>query len=183
MVTSERYNHTLQFLYVRQIERSFYYTDPKVEVSFDDDRVCSEVMLKKVPLRGILHFLSTDDGYIDVYENGEFYYRKALPAGEKTRITDIKQSSKICVYAGQELLIEICVAQLGNRVKTRGCNNLPKWIGRKVPFPRRYGWVLETLDEHSELYERTLLALKQGEIPQDGWNILQMVMEEHGDEF
>ena len=183
MVTSERYNHTLQFLYVRPIERSFYYTDPKVEVSFDDDQVCSEAMLKKVPLRGILHFLSTDDGHIDVYENGEFYYRKALPAGEKIRITDIKQNSKICVYAGQELLNEICVAPPENRVKTREPNNLPNWIGRKVPFPRRYAWVLEALDEHSELYERTLLALKQGEIPLDGMNTLQTVMEEHGDVF
>lgn len=183
MVTSERYNHTLQFLYVRPIERSFYYTDPKVEVSFDDDQVCSEVMLKKVPLRGILHFLSTDDGHIDVYENEEFYYRKTLPAGEKTRITDIKQNSKICVYAGQELLTELYIAPPVMRTEARRHDNLPDWIGRKVPFPRRYSWILEALDEHSELYEKTLLALKQGEIQQDGWNTLQMVMEEHGDVF
>lgn len=183
MVTSERYNHTLQFLYVRPIERSFYYTDPKVEVSFDDDQVCSEVMLKKVPLRGILHFLSTDDGHIDVYENEEFYYRKALPAGEKTRITDIKLNSRICIYAGQELLTKIRIAPSENRTEARRHDSLPIWIGRKVPFPRRYAWILEALDEHSELYERTLLALKQGEIPQDGWNTLQIVMEEHGDVF
>lgn len=183
MVTSERYNHTLQFLYVRPIERSFYYTDPKVEVSFDDDQVCSEVMLMKVPLRGILHFLSTDDGHIDVYENEEFYYRKALPAGEKTRITDIKQNSKICVYAGQELLTELYIDPPVKRTEARRHDHLPNWIGRKVPFPRRYAWILETLDERSELFERTLLALKQGEIPQDGWNALQMVMEEHRDVF
>lgn len=183
MVTSERYNHTLQFLYVRPIERSFYYAAPKVEVSFDDDQVCSEVMLKKVPLRGILHFLSTDDGHIDVYENEEFYYRKVLSAGEKTRITDIKQDSKICVYAGQELLTELNIAPPENRTEVRRYDNLPIWIGRKVPFPRRYAWILEALDEHSELYERMLISLKQGEIPQDGWNALQMVMEEQRDVF
>lgn len=183
MVTSERYNHTLQFLYVRPIGRSFCYTDPKVDVSFDDDQVCTEVLLKKVPLRGILHFLSTDDGHIDFYENEEFYYRKPLPTGEKIRITDIKQNSKICVYAGQELLTTICIASPENRTKRRKCNNLSNWIGRKVPFPRRYAWVLETLDECSELFERTLLALKKGEIPQDGWNTLQKVMEENRDVF
>ena len=161
MVTSERYNHTLQFLYVRSIERDYHYTDPKVEVSYDDDQVCAEVSLKKVPLRGILHFLSTDDGHIDVYENDEFYYRKPLPAGEKIRITEIKQ----------------------NRTETKRYDNLPNWVGRKVPFPRRYAWILERLDEHSELFERTFLALKQGAIPQDGWNTLQIVMEEHRDVF
>lgn len=119
MVTSERYNHTLQFLYVRPIERSFCYTNPKVDVSFDDDQVCTEVLLKKVPLRGILHFLSTDDGYIDIYENEEFYYRKLLPTGEKTRITDIKQNSKICVYAGKELFTELYVALPVNRTEAR----------------------------------------------------------------
>lgn len=183
MVTSERYNHTLQFLYVRPIEQSFCYTDPKVGVSFDDNQKCIEALLKKVPLRGILHFLSTDDGHIDVYENEEFYYRKRLPAGEKTRITDIKQNSKICVYAGQELLTEICVAPPKSRTKTRR-NDLPTWIGRKVPFPRRYAWILETIDENSELFERTFLALKRGEIPLDGWNTLQqMVMEEQRNVF
>lgn len=180
MVTRERYNHTLQFLYVRSIERSFYYTSPKVDISFDDDQVCTDVLLKKVPLRGILHFLSTDDGHVDVYENEELYYRKALPAGEKTRITDIKQNDKICVYAGKELLTELCIAPPENRTEDRKHDNLPNWIGRKVPFPRKYAWILESLDERSELFERTLLALKQGEIPQDGWNTLQMIMEEHG---
>ena len=183
MVTSERDNHTLQFLYIRPIEQSILYTNPKVDVSFDDNQECTEALLEKVPLRGILHFLSTDDGHIDVYENEEFYYRKLLPAGEKTRITDIKQNSKICVYVGQELLTEICVAPPEKRTETRRYDNLPNWIGRKVPFPRRYAWILETLDEGSELFERTLLALKQGEIPQDGWNTLQMIMEEQRNVF
>ncbi|MEJ1730709.1 hypothetical protein SMA90_30755, partial [Escherichia coli] len=96
-----------------------------------------------------------------------FYYRKTLPAGEKTRITDIKQNSKICVYAGQELLTELYIAPPVMRTEARRHDNLPDWIGRKVPFPRRYSWILEALDEHSELYEKTLLALKQGEIQQD----------------
>lgn len=32
-------------------------------------------------------------------------------------------------------------------------------------------------------FQITILALKQGEIPQDGWNTLQMVMEEHRNVF
>lgn len=183
MVTSERYNHTLQFLYVRPIERSFYYSEPKVDITFDDDKACADNLLKTVPFRGVLHFTSTDDGYIDVYENGEFFYRKPLPAGAKTRITDIKRNSRLCVYAGQELLTVISIAQPNNRSESSNISDLPDWIGRKRPFPRRYAWVLEMLDEHSELYKRTLLALKQGEIPQDGWNALQMVMEEHQNVF
>lgn len=177
MVTSERYNHTLQFLYIRPIERNFYYTDPHVEISFDDDQACTETLLQKIPLRGILHFLSTDDGYIDVYVNEEFCYRKPISAGEKTRITDIKRNSRICVYAGQELLSEIHIVPLKKKEDQENLAVLPIWVGKKIPFPRRYAWVLEKLDDSSELYERTLLALKRGEIPQDGWYTLQMVME------
>lgn len=183
MVTSERYNHTLQFLYIRPMDRSFHSEDPKVDISFDDGQVCTEVLLKKVPLRGILHFCATDDGHIDVYEREEFYYRKQLPADEKTRITDIKQNSKIRVYAGKELLAELCIAPPEKKLEPGDYDTLPGWVGRKVPFSRRYAWVLEHLDEHSELFARTLLALKQGEIPQDGWNTLQMIMEEHRDVF
>ena len=181
MVTSERYNRTLQFLYVRSIDRSFYYTDPKVSVSYDDDEPCEDTLLKNVPLRGVLHFLSEDDGYIDVYQDEEFFYRKPLPAGEKTRIIDINCNSRICVFVGHELLSEIVVAC--PKINSPGSSKLPEWIGRRIPFPRKYAWVLERMDEQSELYERTVLALRQGEIPLDGWNTLRTVMEGMCDVF
>lgn len=177
MVTSERYNHTLQFMYIRPMERESCYMAPKVEVSFDDEQPCTENVLRTVPLRGILHFFCTDDGYIDVYQNNAFYYRKSLLSGEKTRITEIKRNSRICIYVGLELLAELKIAPQAHKGEVFKLEALENWHGRNVPFPKKYAWVLELMDKQSELYRRTLLALNRGEIPLDGWNAIQMMME------
>lgn len=183
MVTSERYHHTLQFMYVRPIEHEFNYSSPKLEIRFDDEQPCTDTQLNSVPVRGTLHFLASDDGYIDIFENDEFCYRKILQAHEETRVTEIKYNSRLLAYIGLELISEITIATPNQKRQSIQYSDLPTWYGRKIPFPKKYAWVLNGIDESSELYHRIQSALHQGTIPQDGWNTIQMMMEGNRNAF
>ena len=179
MVTNERYNQTLQFMYVRPIERHLIYSTPELEVSLDNGELCSDTAFEKVPLRGILHFKASDDGAIDVYEEDEFLYRKNLAAGERTRITDLKKRMRLTVRIGLEHAIEVTIMPKRPENIQLAPSVPALWCGPMVRFPRRYAWILTQLEPKSELYNKTMLALLQGSIPKDGLQMLQQRIEEN----
>lgn len=178
MVMSERYSHTLKNIYIRSIDRTFYDVSPTLEVYSDDKKPCVDTLLSKIPPGGILHFAPSDDGYIDVYEDEDFSYRKCISAGKLTRITEIKKNTRICIFLGFELLREILIAPQPAKSAMLQVNHMPNWHGRIRPFPQRYAWILGYLNKESELYQRVYRALQRGEIPQDGWHALQMLLED-----
>lgn len=178
MVTSERYNQTLNFLYLCPMERTFHSEEPGVEIVDDDGRPCEDARLAKVPARGMLHLTPTDDGSVDVFDGEEFLYRKKLPAGVRSRITDLRANMRLRIRIGMELLRDVEIAPKPERAVQRlGGNSLPRWSGRMVPFPTRYAWILDRVDANSELYARIKSALRQGRIPRDGLIAIQRMME------
>ena len=182
MVTNERYNQTLQFMYVRPIDRQLTYSTPELEVSLDNGEMCTEFVFCKVPMRGILHFAGSDDGAIDVYEHDEFLYRKKLSAGEKTRITDLKKGMCIKVQIGLEVVAEVSIVPHKSDKRTNRQLLPASWSGPLVAFPQRYAWILAKFDPASELYMRTMLALQKGSIPKEGMRMLQQIMEGETDD-
>lgn len=179
MVTNERYNHTLQFLYVRPIDRQIVYQTPQIDVFFDDGQPCTDTELDELPLRGVLHFSPSDDGFVTVFDGDDPRYRMKIHAGEKTRITDLKRGTKLDVHIGLECVLSLAIKLKAPKIHMHAQQELGSWHGPQVAFPHRYAWLLEHIDNGTELYRRVQLALQQGAIPRDGLQMLQQMMEEN----
>ncbi len=171
MVSTTRYSQRLSFLYIRPWESSPGLTEPDLQVLDDKDREVADE-LQAVPARGIIRVLSEVDAVVDVEDEDGFLYRAEVTAGQETRIQDLKRGMRIIIRQGLEVLRTI---EIGVRKKQEigaESESIPLWVGRLVPMPRRYAWVLERMDRSGELYRRTAQALKDGSIPLDGLKAL-----------
>lgn len=176
MVSTSRYNQRLRFLYIRPWEASSGYFDPDFRVLDDQDREIPDE-LKTIPPRGIIRILSEVDATVNVEDQDGFLYRMDVTAGQEARLQELKRGMRITIRQGMEILRKI---EIGTQKKQKTVINeeaLVPWRGRLVPMPRRYAWVLTKMDHSGELYRRTTKALKDGEIPLDGLQVLNKIAE------
>lgn len=171
MVSTARYNQRLSFLYIRSLETSRVYYEPKLQILDDLDR---EVMdeLNAAPLRGILRIISDVDTLVDVEDEDGFLYRVEVAAGQESRIQNIKCGMRLVVRHGLDILRKIKIG-IGKKPRVEIIEeSLPPWRGKLVPMPSRYAWILMKMDRSGELFRRTEKALREGMIPLDGLRLL-----------
>ena len=179
MVCSERYSRAMTCLYIIPLEASQIPDAPALTLHTDKGEVITTDTLEKPPAHGNLHILSEVDGSVEVFDRQGFFYRKALKGNVEQRMIDLKRGHRLVIRQGLDVVRTLMIGRAENKPED---SPPPQWVMPEVPFPRRYAGILAKLPPNSELYKRTLKALRRGSIPRDGMAALQKLMEDLKDE-
>lgn len=175
MICAERYSQTLQCLYIRPPITPQFSKSENIRITDGNDREISDMVLKKIPAGKMLRFLSPVDGTITVSDKNGFCYRRPMPGGQETRITDLRHGMRITLRQGCSVVRDISINDPVSL--SSGFEDVPLWRGPLVPFPRRYAGILNLVPDSSPLRQRIEQALKNEWIPKDGYTQLLKLLE------
>lgn len=178
MVCAERYSQRQKCLYIRPLDTPAKTAEYPLSLSDDDGKDIDVEVLSGVPIRGILRIISDVDGFVDVVDEGGFYYRKHFKAREEIRLIDLRKHMRLTIRQGLDIVRRIEIAS--DQTKPTQMIDIPAWSGQIVSFPSRYAGVLTKLESNSDLYNRVFIALRKRTIPKDGIKAIRKWMEGQG---
>lgn len=178
LVCAERNQQRLLFRYLRPLEKAALPSVPGCSITNVNGETINEDKLLRPPPHGIIDIRLPVDGWIDVSDKNGFLFRTKLPADKTIRLYEIKVGQHLTVHAGLDIVREVSVVQKRSAVPSNSITAPPWMSSRSVVFDHRHAGVLERIPAGSELYTRVINALRQGQIPEDGWKYLLCLMEE-----